>query len=643
MPSAAVTPSSSKNAQPVTPVGVSMSFILMGPQLTRAKVINATQLPLLRTGVACLAAGGTSPSDVYVSSTLDLLNSPYISTDVSAGYIGNTQPPVSTACALANSNPTGQSLVAPVQYNPNTDSAVLITNTINVQVPVTTAARLLQTIDDDVNSINWISPTALSQQVALVLLNLGSNLGAYNSAMTSASDGTYNGTALLQTARTSGFSPPSSVVLAQLGPWVKTLGRNVRITQMSTIVLTTPDTFNAMTVNDAMAAANAVLSPSPKPIANAVPATTSSNIGTVAGVVVGLLLVTGAGIGVVIVRYRRRQQTESNTSASKSNAVQYVNSDRHIYVNTNRTSLAETPAMSFRTPAPPPTLKSVAVTTTPSTRAVYKPMIFRDTDEIPGSGINPEISPDTFVAAQHTSAMKYFAPTSSVSNILHKSNSTKIAANVIEDKNGRRGFTSELRAKSIVSTSSARKLPKIESDSETDDAVTPMRVDKDEEPRKHKHRKSSRNISELQEESIKKSSNIEPVNTITTESIAEETPRKKKKSSRNVSELPAQEPVKVEKPVQEPEKTETPSEETPRRKKKSSRAISESIGPEPVKVEEPKTEEAPRRKKKSSRNVSESVAPEPVQVEMPAEKAPRRKKKSSRSIADKTELEPTNT
>jgi hypothetical protein len=609
-----------------------MSFILMGPQLTRAKVINATQLPLLRTGVACLASGGTSPSDVYVSSTLDLVNSPYTPTDVSAGYIGNTQPPVSTTCALANSNPIGQSLVAPVQYNPSTDSAVLITNTINVQVPVTTVARMLQTIDDDVNSINWISPTALSQQVALVLLNLGSNLGSYNPAMTSTSDGTYNGTALLQTARTSGFSPPSAVVLAQLGPWVKTLGRNVRITQMSTIVLTTPDTFNVMTVNDAMAVANIVLSPSPRPIANSVVTATSSNSGVVAGVVVGVLLLTGAGIGVVIVRYRRRQRSQYKTSASNSSAVQYVNSDRHIYVNTNRSSLAETSAMSFRTPVPPPTLKSVAVTTTPSTRAVYTPMIFRDTDEILGSGINPEISPDTFVAERQTSAMKYFAPTSSVSNILHKSNSIKIGANVIEDRNGRRGFTSELRAKPVVS--SIRKLPKI--DSNTDAAVTPMRVDKEEEPRNHKHRKSSRNVSESQEKSIEKSSKVEPLNTITTDSLAEETPRKKKKSSRNVSESVAPEPVKVENPVQEPEKTETPSEEIPHKKKKSSRNVSESVAPEPVKVETA-AEEAPRRKKKSSRNVSESVAPEPVKVEEPAEEAPHRKKKSSRNISDSKE------
>jgi Pin2-interacting protein X1 len=259
-------------------------------------------------------------------------------------------------------------------------------------------------------------------------------------------------------------------------------------------------------------------------------------------------------------------------------------------------------------------------------------MIFRDTDEILGSGINPEISPDTFVAERQTSAMKYFAPTSSVSNILHKSNSIKIGANVIEDRNGRRGFTSELRAKPVVS--SIRKLPKI--DSNTDAAVTPMRVDKEEEPRNHKHRKSSRNVSESQEKSIEKSSKVEPLNTITTESLAEETPRKKKKSSRNVSESVAPEPVKVENPVQEPEKTETPSEEIPHKKKKSSRNVSESVAPEPVKVETA-AEEAPRRKKKSSRNVSESVAPEPVKVEEPAEEAPHRKKKSSRNISDSKE------
>ena len=636
MPSAAVTPSSSANAAPVTPVGVSMSFIVMGPQLTRAKVINATQLPLLRNGIACIAASGTSPTNVYVSSTLDLINSPYISVDVSSGYIGNTQPPASTACALANSNPTGQSLVAPVQYNPSTDSAILITNTINVQVPVS-SARMLQTIDDDVNSMNWISPAALSQQVALVLQNLGSNLGAYNPAMTSASDGTYNGTALLQTASTSGFSPPSAVVLAQLGAWVKTLGRNVRITQMSTIVLTTPDTFNAMTVNDAMAAARIVLSPSPRPIANVV--ATSSNSGTVVGVVIGVLMLAGAGVAFVLVR-RRRQRSQYKKSASKSAAVQYVNSDRRIYVNTNRTSLADTPAMSFRAPLPPPIVKSVTVTTTPSTRAVYTPMIFRGAEDIPGSGINPEVSPDTVIAVRQTNAMKYFAPTASASNILHKANSIRIAENIIEDSNGRRGFTSEIRAKPIVSASSVRRLPKIDSDSDTDAAVTPMRVDKEEEPIKHRHRKSSRNVSESQKEPIEKSSNVEPVNTITTETPVEETPRrKKKKSSRNVSESSAPEPVKVEEPVPEPVKVEEPlAEETPRKKKKSSRNVSESPAPEPVKVEEP-AEEAPRRMK-SSRNVSESVAPEPVKVEEPADEIPRRKKKSSRNVSESVAQEP---
>ena len=630
-----------------------MSFIVMGPQLTRAKIINATQLPLLRNGIACIAASGTSPTNVYVSSTLDLINSPYTSVDVSSGYIGNTQPPASTACALVNSNPTGQSLVAPVQYNPSTDSAILITNTINVQIPVS-AARMLQTVDDDVNSINGISPTALSQQVALVLQNLGSNLGAYNPAMTSASDGTYNGTALLQTASTSGFSPPSAVVLAQLGAWVKTLGRNVRITQMSTIVLTTPDTFNAMTVNDAMAAAHMVLSPSPRPVVNAL--VTTSNSGTVAGIVVGLLILAGAGVAFVLVR---RQRSQYKKSASKSSAVQYVNSDKRIYVNTNRTSLADTPAMSFRTPVPlPPIVKSVTVTTTPSTRAVYTPIVFRGAEDIPGSGINPETSPDTVVAVRQTNAMKYFAPSSSIPNLLHKANSIRIAANVIEDKNGRRGFTSEIRAKPIVS--SIRKLPKIDSDSDTDAAVTPMRLDKDEaiknkgskssrnvseEPRKHRQKKSSRNVSESQEESIEKSLNVEPINTITIEPSAEEAPRRKKKSSRNVAELVAPEPESV--------KVEPPLEEAPY--KKSSRNVAELVAPESVKVEEPEpesvkveptVEEAPRRKKKSSRNVSDSTTQKSaVKVEdmIADETVRRKKKKSSRTILEskeKSEFEP---
>ena len=647
MLSAAVTPSSSVNAAQVTPVGISMSFIVMGPQLTRVKIINATQLPLLRNGIACIAAGGTSPTDVYISSTLDLLNSPYISTDVSSGYIGNTQPPTTTACALANSNPTGQSLIAPVQYNPNTDSAILITSTINVQIPVS-VARMLQTVDDDVNSIQGISPTALSQQVALVLQNLGSNLGAYNPAMTSASDGTYNGTALLQTASTSGFSPPSAVVLAQLGAWVKTLGRNVRITQMSTIVLTTPYTFNAMTVNDAMAAAHSVLSPSPRPVANAA-AATSSNSGTVAGVVVGLLLLAGAGVAFVLVR-RRRQRSQYKTSASKSSAVQYVNSDKRIYVNTNISSMTETPGVSFRAPMSPLVAKSITVTTTPSMRAIYRPTVYRAPEDISGSGVNPEVSTDTVVAVKQTSAMKYFAPTLSATNILHKTNSIKLGTNIIEDSNGRRGFTSELRAKPIVSTSSSRKLPKIDSDSDNDASVTPMSIDKEthkhrhrkssrnvsktddnEEPRKHRHRKSSHKISESQ---------LESVNTITTEPILEETPRRKK-SSRNVSESsdklePASEPVKG---------VETKAEETPPKKKKSSRDVSESSDKaepalEPVKGEETKAEEAPPKKKKSSRDVSESLAPEPIKVDIPSKEAPLKKKKSSRSLNTKTEFEP---
>ena len=44
-----------------------------------------------------------------------------------------------------------------------------------------------------------------------------------------------------------------------------------------------------------------------------------------------------------------------------------------------------------------------------------------------------------------------------------------------------------------------------------------------------------RAITESQEEPIEKSSNVEQVNTITPESIAEEAPRRKKKSSQNIS------------------------------------------------------------------------------------------------------------
>ena len=499
----------------------------MGPQLTRAKVLNATQLPLLRTGIACIAASGTNAADVYVSSTLDLVNSPYTSVDVSAGYLGNTQPPIST-CALANSNPTGQSLMAPVQYNPTTDGAVLFTNTITIQVP-TTGFRMLQTIDDDVNSINGIMPTSLSQQVALVLQNLGSTLGALNPAMIAAPDGTYNGSALLQTASTSGFSPPSASILAQLGPWVKTLGRNVRITALSSIVLITPDTFNVMTVNDAMAVARRVLSPSPTPAAKAGTASSSTS-GTVAGVVVGLLLASGIGVAIVIVRRRRRQ---AKAPASKSAVVRYVNSDRRTYVNT------EPASMSFRTQVVPTVVKPNTVAMTPSVRSIYTPTVFRDPDTV--LGINLEASSDT-------NTMKYFAPKSSISSILHKQQSNILGTRVIEDSNGRRGFTSELRTKPVVS--STRRLPALDSDTENESSVKPIpSLDDEQSVDKHTHSKSRR----------RKSSS----------SLSEE-PRKRK-SSRRITETPVED---KETPVTVPPKEEEqPVEEAPRKKKKSSRRL----------------------------------------------------------------------
>jgi hypothetical protein len=309
----------------------------------------------------------------------------------------------------------------------------MIAITVNVGFTVSVSrARQLQASPNPLG--DGISST-LAVQIASVLGNLAKSIGPVDPIATADTDGNYNYGSIASDAKT-GLSPPSKTVLSQLGPWLVSLDKNLRISQLSSVVFTSDSTVLAMSADTALSISAAILTPTPVSPTPSTP-TSSSTAGAIVGVFVALSAVA-AGISFFI--YRRRKQykivKENSRLAEQKKIVPRMEN-------------------SFRQPLnPPSTVRRDLVPIQLPITSISKSRVISFLPSVEESG-NNKTEADAFVSEKQTNAMKYFSQVKSVPNILRTQSIRRpvvseqemqgriaTASSVIEDENGRRGFTS---------------------------------------------------------------------------------------------------------------------------------------------------------------------------------------------------------
>lgn len=245
---------------------------------------------------------------------------------------------------------------------------------------------------------------------------------------------------------------------------------------------------------------------------------------------------------------------------------------------------------------------------------------------------------DIFVAERQTNAMKYFSHANSTSNILRTQSIRRpvlsetdmlgrvaAASMVVEDENGRRGFTSSgvrntIRPLSVIKKtineeesdkprhkSRHRSRRRVDSDSEEEVAhksrhKSRRRIDSDsnsEEEVKHRSSRRSSSKNKSRDEPVESDNKPDMPVEVKPEPTPEETPKPKikKSKSKTLLEAPAS-PVVVEV---------SPEKEVKVKRKKSKDSI---VVPEPVPEAAPEPAEEPKPKIKKSKSKSKLDTPQ---------------------------------
>ena len=518
---------------------------------------------------------------------------------------------------------------------------------ITVSVGFATSSNGARQLQASPNPLGDGISTALALQIASVLGNLGKSIGPVDPIATADTEGNYRYDSILSEA-TTGLSPPSRTVLSQLGPWLVSLDKNLRISQLSSVVFTSDTTMLVMSADTAMSISAAILTNTPGS-----PTTTPSSAGassSTAGAIVGVfvaLSVVASGISFYI--YRRRKQyavvKEKSRLAEKKKVQAFAEN-------------------SFRQPMnPPSTARRDLVPIHIPLGNISKSRVISFLPSVEEAGKN-KTEIDILSAEKQTNAMKYFSQVKSVPNILRTQSIRRpivseeemqgriaTASSVVEDENGRRGFTSSGVRHAPRPLSLVKKpIEEEASDKESDGSrhKSRRRINSEEEVQ-HKSRsrhKSRRRVDSEEEEVQHKSTSrrrssskakdrdsFEPVQNDKVNPLPEIEPEVKPEPIPEVKPEPIAEVKEEVKPEVKPEEV-----EKPRIKKSKSKTVVtveeppvEVVVPVPVPVEEtPK----PRLKKSKSKKILEAPA-SPVVVEVsPQEevKLKRRKSKSKGSI-----------
>ena len=459
-------------------------------------MLNAAKMPLLRSGVACLAGGGTTAANVVAASTVDLVLSagtPPVA--VAAGYPGNVARVSPSPCASAGSNPTGQSTTAAVVLPANA-GAVSLTMSVAVYAATTAAAarRDLQGGSDDnggthltaaeiadlLASLGSGSTSALAVQLAAVMASLGASLGVPSDALLADPAGVTNTTDVAQQAATTGLPPPTPQLLAAVGPWLATLGPGMLLSQLSSVVLDVGGDVRGIDANVAVEVGD-IVKPSPSPAAAAAAAAAGGG-GSAAGIGAGIavaLLLAAAAVGLFVVLRRRRRSAAAEALAGAKASVRASSDDGRRFVESKMLA-GGSAGESFRAPPPKPLAAlggaarpplagpgagaggsfrqpiavPLATARVPAVRSAYVPA--------PGDDASAATAgdPSASVAARQLNAMSIFGRSpssgalgrnSSVSTLLRSASAKRVAGGLaagpqtsvaVEDARGRMAFTS---------------------------------------------------------------------------------------------------------------------------------------------------------------------------------------------------------
>ena len=432
----------------------------------------------LQNGVACIA--GVSPATVYAASTVNLGLDPTTVFPVSAGYSSVTTPTL--PCFTT---PTSQSLTSRVVLVPG-EGLVAITVNIGIQ----TNARQLQAAT---NLTNIVGNT--ESQVATILQTIGTNMGGTDPATTASGSGAYNYASIANLAITQGLSPPSRAVLTFMSLWLVSLGNNVRLSQLSSVVVS--GGAQAMSIN-----ADALTSTA-RSIMNTPPAQATTNTGAVVGGVMGAL--TALSIAGVFYITRNRRKAQVPVSASRK----------------------VEPVLKFKEYQPTRIPRNVWVPNQ------VDPITKSDTQDIVQNALAP---------ALELNAARFLQHYKSTPNLIAMKTTKEVS---LEDSNGRRAFVS-----SAARTATTRNIFVDDEDSDMSGAVMPAprrnesnstlpetssidteparKLSSEEKPRR---RKSSRSEKKRSHRNVEEEE--APVDEAPVEVKAEEAP-KRKKSSRKV-------------------------------------------------------------------------------------------------------------
>ena len=417
-------------------------------------------------------------------------------------------------------------------------------------IGVTPTGRLLQANTNVTDAI----ALAYAASLANILQNMANNMG-YDEPNTYAdSKGVYNYSDILATALTDGLPPPSEATLTQLGAWILTLGPDVRISQMSSIVLRYSGKTVVVGPQDASTIAGSLLLSSNSPVSGS--STSGSNTVAIAASISTLAIL---GIASALFFVRRRKTAVKQIPLSKSKVIkEYTgvdilngqrNGQRNVWAPTSTSGDVSSLATRWKKEQSYRTVKV----------ADEANMVKHTTDKV-----------------QAFNTLQYLQHYKSKPNLLVLSNNN--TTKTIEDENGRKGFITNI----------ARKMPEREKE-ESQESQESQDKGAGVMPIRH--------IASVYLDSIKKSSR----NTIE---------HKKKKSSRRT--LPPVEAkevkevkedatdIKEDKGVKDEVKEEAKEEEVVEVKKKPRHSA------KPVEVEE-----TPQKKKKRhSKRSIDAVMPE---------------------------------
>ena len=474
----------------------------MGPNVTSAYLFNAASLPLFRKGVGCLSS---SSANVVALSSVDLVLAPADIYTVSTSYIGNTAPlPSPSVCASSGSYATKQSPFAPVIYKAGVDGMVSITATISVATSTMSLRRQMQAVTSAnlaaaiamLGGGSMSSPSVQALQLAQILQNLGQSMGYVSTVTTADSDGNYNYSGIASMASGGGLAPPSSAVLTQLGPWLASLNKNLRISQLSSVVFTSGVLVISTDIPTAAAAGALVITG--VPVISAA-SSASSNTGVIVGVLVAVCIV-GAGVAFFVFRRRRGKKTAKTFTNSRIVEIKVPGGGVGQSFRDTRHIVASTP---INVPFVNPSIN----------RAVFTP-----------TEINTGV--DDVVATRQVNAMKYFSQQRSTAVLGIRSSSRRTVATeedigrvaaisqTIEDANGRRAFTSsgirdmgrlkplkgirDIHVNDESDDDASRVLPTSKSSrkSDSDEGKSSRKIDSGGEDRHRSSKKSSRVVEE---------------------------------------------------------------------------------------------------------------------------------------------------